>query len=790
MQKHFSAAVLLELVFAFTSAAISQIKLIQGFEAATFPPTGWSLQYTGTLYWERSAVGGYGTSAGSAIFRFYEAPELETQSLLTPAFTATVAGDSLSFDHAYATFQTEVDSLVIEASTDGGTNFTRVVALAGGTNVGTGMVTAPPSFSSFVPTSSQWASKSYALPVGANKIRFTAKSAYGNNLYLDNIKVSQLLANDVGVAGILNPRYFINLPFPETPRATVKNFGTNNQTTAFSTQMMITGAGGFSYTSTKSDTLSAGLSRTVTFDPTFYPTFAGTYTATCYTQLASDQARSNDTVRATITADNYNYGSNGGSAGLLYYFSNSLPGNEAPAQPQFHWKDTTGSTDLIVNGVSVVPINGDDDDGYFKLSGLLPGKSFRLFGTDYADSVFVGTNGIISFTTGSSSFLPSAIPSGTEPNAAIYPMWMDFDFSDPDVAINKLSYKVDGDILIITYARAPRYNAETVTDDYLTFQVCLRFSQSHTANSFVAVQFDSSQTGASFLPAYQAHSFAHLIGAENGTGTSAVTYRFVSGGAPVTPGPAFGSSLTLTFGPDYASTVKLSVKAFLEGPYSTASHSMRTDINSLVPLTQPYGSAPWMFAGAERVSAVPTNVVDWILLELRTATAASTRSAQRSALLQSNGSIVDLDGVSPVSFELMSSGNYYVVLSHRNHLGIMTGAALSLSGTALAYDFTTAQAQAYGTLPMNQLETGVFGMVAGDANISGIISSADANEVFGSLNSATYSAKDVNMSGIISAADANIVFGNLSRSSQVPGAAPPVSSESSDTQPIEKPNEE
>jgi hypothetical protein len=767
--KRICVLVLLAAIRALT--AFAQCTLVEGFESATFPPSGWSLQFSGTQYWERATIGGYATSTASAIFRFYDAPAQQVQSLLTSTFAATPSSDSLSFDHAYATFDTEVDSLVIETSTDGGTSFSRLVALAGGSTVGTGMVTAPPSFNSFTPTSSQWATKSYALPVGTNKIRFVAKSAFGNNLYLDNIKVSQVFANDVGVAGIQTPRYFINLHFVETPRATIKNFGLNNQAVSFSTQMTITGPSGFSYSSSKTDTLTAGLSRTITFDPTFNPTLAGSYSVTCYTLLASDQSRTNDTARTVVTAGNYNYGSNGGFSDQLYYFTNSLSGNGAPAQPQFLWKDTASSSDLILNGVAIAPLSGDIDDGYFKIGGLFPGKGFRLFGADYSDSIFIGTNGIISFTAGFTDFVPAAIPSGTTPNAAIYPMWMDFDFSDLDIASNKLSYKTDGDILIITYTRAPRYNTSTDSNDFLTFQVCLRYSSVHTSNSFVAVQFDSAQSGSSFLAAYQSHSFAHLIGAENSSGTSAVTYRFVSGGAPLTPGPAFGSSLALTFGPSYASTVKLSPKAFFEGAYSTALHAMRTDLTTLMPLTQPYTVAPWGFAGRERVNAIPSSSVDWILIELRTSTAASSQAGRRAALMRSDGTIVDTDGTSSVSFDLMSSGSYYIVLSHRNHLSIMTSTAQSLSNTPLAYDFTSSQSQAFGTLPMNQLEAGVFGMVSGDANASTVISTADANAVFTSLSTTSYSSLDINMSGIITTLDANGVFGNLSRSTQVPSVS-------------------
>lgn len=46
--------------------------------------------------------------------------------------------------------------------------------------------TASTSTSAFTPTSAQWATKKYALPVGTNKIKFRARSGFGNNLYVDS----------------------------------------------------------------------------------------------------------------------------------------------------------------------------------------------------------------------------------------------------------------------------------------------------------------------------------------------------------------------------------------------------------------------------------------------------------------------------------------------------------------------------------------------------------------------------------------------------------------------------
>ena len=66
---------------------------------------------------------------------------------------------------------------------------------------------------------------------------------------------------------------------------------------------------------------------------------------------------------------------------------------------------------------------------------------------------------------------------------------------------------------------------------------------------------------------------------------------------------------------------------------------------------------------ASTVGSIPnSDIVDWVLVELRTGTASDTKVAERAAFLKSDGTIVDTDGSSPVTFSGLSDGNYYVVI--------------------------------------------------------------------------------------------------------------------------------
>ncbi|MCK9422001.1 MAG: carboxypeptidase regulatory-like domain-containing protein [Bacteroidales bacterium] len=160
----------------------------EGFEGTTFFPICWS-GTTVAPWWVRStACGGYGLSTASAKANFYGYSNGSTFDLITLQFDASSTHlPLLKFDYAYATYSGEMDEMDVYTSTDGGGTYDLLLAMPGGS---TGILnTGGDVTSSFVPTPNQWATQSLTLPVGTNMVKFTAISAYGNNLYLDNVRV-------------------------------------------------------------------------------------------------------------------------------------------------------------------------------------------------------------------------------------------------------------------------------------------------------------------------------------------------------------------------------------------------------------------------------------------------------------------------------------------------------------------------------------------------------------------------------------------------------------------------
>ena len=217
-----------------------------------------------------------------------------------------------------------------------------------------------------------------------------------------------------------------------------------------------------------------------------------------------------------------------------------------------------------------------------------------------------------------------------------------------------------------------------------------------------------------------------------------------------------------------AQPITISAKVFLQGPY-TGSDTMSTILNRyhFIPLTQPYNSDPWDYSGNEKVSQIPSGIVDWVLLELRTGLNSSTTVARRAAFIRSDGNIVDLDGNSPVTFSGITSEGYYLIVKHRNHLSIMSSDTLSCSHST-KYDFTTSLSKAYGKNSMADLGGGRFGMISGDNNNDKTISVSDYNLISTNLDRTGYRQPDNNMDGIISIADYNFVEANLFNYTKIP----------------------
>ncbi|AXG68305.1 HYR domain protein [Kordia sp. SMS9] len=188
--------------------------------------------------------------------------------------------------------------------------------------------------------------------------------------------------------------------------------------------------------------------------------------------------------------------------------------------------------------------------------------------------------------------------------------------------------------------------------------------------------------------------------------------------------------VTITDTNNFCSTVLVSPKVFLQGaalnPNMGEETLMRDDLrsNDFIPLTSPYSDS------ATTISTVfdatgNAAIVDWIWVELRDATDNTIVIKGTSALLQRDGDVVSaVDGISPVTISQVAPDMYYVVLKHRNHLGIMTQSTMALSDINTIVDFTDVSNQiTFGTNAQTifGMPTGIVGMWSGNVNVDTVI---------------------------------------------------------------------
>ena len=153
-----------------------------------------------------------------------------------------------------------------------------------------------------------------------------------------------------------------------------------------------------------------------------------------------------------------------------------------------------------------------------------------------------------------------------------------------------------------------------------------------------------------------------------------------------------------------ATSVRLIAEVMLQGALFNNPDTltrMRDDLRTAgrIPLLEPYTALPAFIhvgGGNEMITDSSTvladhggnSIVDWVFVELRDPSDSSDVVATRSALLQRDGDIVDVDGVSPLVFENTLPANYFVSVRHRNHLGIMTNNSIAMTNGGTLIDFT------------------------------------------------------------------------------------------------------
>ncbi len=242
--------------------------------------------------------------------------------------------------------------------------------------------------------------------------------------------------------------------------------------------------------------------------------------------------------------------------------------------------------------------------------------------------------------------------------------------------------------------------------------------------------------------------------------------------------------------PDFCDAcVDVQLNVLLEGTYNTAIDAMETALNTQhgilpgqtpvsllitpTPQGQPYNNPPWNYVGGEGSDWTDINyssdVVDWLLVSFRTGEEKNTEISQVAALLTKSGS-VDFP-----TCALLNQGidSVYVVVEHRNHMGIMSPQKVAILNGILSFDFSLADSYRDAT-SFGQKQMGAkWGMYAGDGDQSDFpsydIQGTDKSlwlESNGTFSS--YDIRDFNLDGDVNGADKALWDANNGVSSRVP----------------------
>ncbi|MBK8382030.1 MAG: hypothetical protein IPL16_09090 [Ignavibacteria bacterium] len=703
--------------------------LCEGFTSATFPPDLWTLSPTGS-YWTRDAVSSYGIGAGSAKYDFWSSPSGTVESIITLAFGSSVNGDSLKFHNAYAPYTGSTDSLIIESSTNAGTTYSSLVRMYGNTTAIIGnsntLNTTTALSSAFTPTSSQWLTKTFSLPVGTNMIKFTAKSGFGNNLYIDSI---------CKVAGI---------PPPPPPVVTssydsiVVNMPLGNDSTTRNLLIGNTGGSALNWSLTE---------LTAVFDNIKQQ---NNFTKEQIAEMVNQTKDGRDKYHGPDVTDG-----SGGPDVFGYIWKDS----DEPGGPAFNWVDISGTGTAITTWT-----NGTGDDGSVVVA--LP-SPFSYYGNSYSQ-LKICTNGWVSFDVASTNaaYSNTALPDAVEPNNAIYGFW-----DDLDVRTSGTIYYYNDAVnnrFIIEYKDVPHYS----TGGPYTFEIILNY------NGKINIQYLTSLT-----PLNSA-----TIGNENSASTDGLQMVFNNnyvhdnlailiekGGLPwVTENPLAG-----TVAP--SSNQNVDVK-FFNNTLAAGTYTGKLRISSNDPVTPAKDVKVRLNVGL----AVPSTITMIIQGFYNTGlNKLNLRDTSRVYLrnISSPYSIVDsakavIDSVTFAGsflFVNAPSGTYYLQVKTRN--GIETwskaGGESYTSGSPFSYNFTTAVTQAYNS---NLKLVGTkYCNYSGDVNDDRTIDASDLSFVdnASTIGVTGYVPEDLTGDYFVDATDLSIVDNNVGIFAETPPGAGP-----------------
>jgi hypothetical protein len=152
-----------------------------------------------------------------------------------------------------------------------------------------------------------------------------------------------------------------------------------------------------------------------------------------------------------------------------------------------------------------------------------------------------------------------------------------------------------------------------------------------------------------------------------------------------------------------ASLQRIAIRVLLDGAWRNTQGLMVDSLRAkgLLPLDEPYTALGFSLSGA--TSCAPSvfavvgddAIIDWVVVELRSALNPAAVLEARAGLVQRDGDIVAIDGTSPMTF-LRPLAAFHVSVRHRNHLGVMSALTVLPTAGVVELDLSLATTAVFG----------------------------------------------------------------------------------------------
>jgi subtilisin family serine protease len=201
----------------------------------------------------------------------------------------------------------------------------------------------------------------------------------------------------------------------------------------------------------------------------------------------------------------------------------------------------------------------------------------------------------------------------------------------------------------------------------------------------------------------------------------------------------------------------LQAKVWLQGAFSPVRQQMNSTLTRerILPLQAPY-------ATPAQATSLSNDLVDWLLIELKTTTTSET-VISKSVLLRTDGMMLDPATMSTSIPLSVPTGPYYIVIRHRNHLPAMSARPYYFSNGVLTFWDSSIAGLTMGQNGTALLAPMIYGLWAGDLNSDGQVTRSDSETWYGAASQAAYgyALADINLDGQVTTSDFTIFHHNV-----------------------------